>query len=97
LFGYFQLRGLRWEGDKAAVRHLMAHDPAYMDLLTRFLGAQDREHKCALYQQLAVRTVAPVGSLWKEGETAITFEREPVTLQMVDAALGLWENLLEQE
>jgi len=97
VFGYFQLRGLRWEGDKAAVHHLMTHDPAYLDLLTRFLDEPNRGKKCALYERLAALTVAPAGSLWKEGETAITFGGEQVTPDMVEAALCFWQGLLGQE
>ncbi len=96
VFGYFQLRGLRWEGDKAAVRHLMARDPTYLDLLTRFLSESTREEKCALYEQLAALTIAPAGSLWKEGGTAMTFEGEPVTPEMVDTAHSFWLGLLGQ-
>ena len=97
VFGCFQLRGLRWEGDKAAVRHLTAHDPAYLDLLARFLGHPNREEKHALYEWLAALTVAPIGTLWEEGETAMTFEGEKVTPDMVTAALSFWQGLLGQD
>ncbi|HUT21572.1 MAG TPA: hypothetical protein VM366_20660, partial [Anaerolineae bacterium] len=97
VFGYFQLRGLRWEGDKAAVRHLTAHDPAYLNLLSRFLGEPNREVKCALYERLAALTVAPVGALWEEGETAMTFDGEKGTPDMVGAALSFWQGLLGQD
>ena len=97
VFGYFQLRGLRWEGDKAAVRYLIAHDPAYLDLLARFLGQPNREEKHALYERLAALTVAPVGALWEEGETAMTFDGEKGTPDMVGAALSFWQGLLGQD
>jgi hypothetical protein len=97
VFGYFQLRGLRWEGDKAAVRYLTAQDRTYMDLLTQFLSESDSKHRFALYERLAALTVAPVGALWDRGETAMTFEREPVTPEMVEAGLNLWHSLLEPD
>ena len=97
VFGYFELRALRWEGDKAAIRHLMAHDPGYLELLTRFLHEQNREGKGKLYEQLAALTVAPFGALWKPGDTAITFDGEPITPEMVEAGLGFWQGLLQQE
>lgn len=94
VFGYFELRGLRWEGDKAAVRHLMAHDPGYLGLLTRFLDEPDRGKKRELYERLAALTVAPIGELWQEGDTAMTFEGEPTTPDMVEVGLSFWQSLM---
>jgi predicted nucleotidyltransferase len=96
VFGYFRLRGLRWEGDKAAIRYLMIQDPGYLALLTRFLDASDRRKKQELYERLAALTTAPIGELWQEGDTAMTFDGEPITPGMVEAGLGFWQDLLGQ-
>ena len=95
LFGYFRVRELRWEGDKAAVRYLRAYDPAYLDLLMQFIGATDRTHKLRLYETLAALATAPAGGLWPEAATAMMFEPgtdvEPDT---VEQALAFWDGLL---
>ena len=43
LFNYFHIRNIAWEGEKAAVRYLMAHDPAYLELLRAFIREGERE------------------------------------------------------
>jgi predicted nucleotidyltransferase len=94
VFGYFQLRGLRWEGDKAAVCHLMSHDPGYLALLTRFLNEPDRGKKRELYERLAALTVVPIGELWQEGDMAMTFGGESTAPNMVEVGLSFWQSLM---
>ncbi len=70
LTGYFGIRGLRWQGEKAAVRYLREHDPAFLALFQQALSEPDRHAKFALYEQLCGRATAPVGGLWTHGATS---------------------------
>ena len=94
---YFRMRRLPWEGEKGAVRYLAAHDPAYLELFHRCLAEQDRARKVSLYEQLADLTLAPVGGLWPEGDTALQFDlaaSDPLDAPTISAALTFWEELL---
>ena len=68
--GYFATRGLPWQGEKAAVRYLREHDPAFLTLFQQALSETDRQAKLALYEQLCGRATAPVGGLWPHGATS---------------------------
>lgn len=94
VFSYFRVRQLRWEGDKAAIRYLQTHDPAYWALLQRFLYAGERQHKFQLYEQLAAHTLAPVGGVWSEEITALWFDPPPTASTMVEHGLDFWQQLL---
>jgi hypothetical protein len=82
-FGYFSLRRLAWAGDKAAVRHLQLHDPAFLAAFERFIGESDPAAKFARYEDAARLAAAPLGDLWPADATVI----EPL-----DQA-GLWDAL----
>ena len=84
LFGYFTIRKLRWEGDKAAVRYVTAHDPSFWDLFRQFVAATNRDLKFELYEQAAALATAPQGGLWTVGATAMEADR----------TRDLWEQLL---
>ena len=68
--GYFATRGLRWQGEKAAVRHLRDHDPAFLALFQQALSETDRHAKFDLYERLCQQAAAPVGGLWPDGTTS---------------------------
>lgn len=70
VFGFFAVRRIVWEGDKAAVRHLSQRDPAYWALLTQFLAEPDLPRKLALYERLAAQATEPAGGLWASDATA---------------------------
>lgn len=93
-FGYFRVRGLRWEGDKAAIRHVAAHDPAYLDLFMRFAGETNHERKFQLYERLAALATAPLGGLWPDHATALQLEPGTMRPDLIDAALRFWEELV---
>ena len=97
LFGYWEIRNLRWEGDKEAVRYLEAHDPHYLALFQRYLREADPGRKLALYEQLAERTTAPLGGLWTEGTIALTFDAQTVSPDMIEAGLRFWEDVLDDD
>ena len=67
--GYFAIRGLRWNGEKAAVSYLREHDLAFLTLFQQTVAEQDRRAKFALYEQLCERATAPAGGLWPDKPT----------------------------
>jgi len=68
--GYFATRGLRWQGEKAAVRYLREHDPEFLALFQQAHSENDRRAKFDLYEQLCQQATAPVGGLWPDGATS---------------------------
>jgi predicted nucleotidyltransferase len=93
-FSYFSIRKLRWEGEKAAVRYLMANDPAYLVLFQKFIAEADRARKFQLYEKLAALTIAPVGALWDPDVSVMTFEGD-VGLESIAEATDFWDDLIE--
>jgi hypothetical protein len=97
---YFTVRRLSWRGEKAAVRYWAEHDPAFLGVLRRCLAAHDRQLKAVLYQELAQRTLAPVGGLPKSEEPLIAIgvgwgagaEAEPSGT--ISEALRFWQQLI---
>ncbi len=92
--GYFDLRRLPWEGEKAAIQYLAANDPEYLGLFQRCLAETDRVQSVQLYEQLAALSTAPVGGLWPDGATAVQFKPD-ASLQpgMLEAAFQFWQSL----
>lgn len=89
-----EIRKLRWQGEKAAVRYLSANDPDYLALLQQFLAAGERKTKFALYEQLVTLVAAPGGGLWLPGATAIEFKSDGFGPTTAAEALNFWEHLL---
>ena len=78
LTGYFAIRRVRWEGEKAAVRYLREHDPVFLELFRQCLAEQDRPAKFTLYEQLCQEATAPAGGLWANQPTSAHL-RDPGT------------------
>jgi len=96
--GYFTVRGLLWEGEKAALRSLKEYDPNYHACLSGFFAASDRRERFRLYAELARRSLAPMGVDWPTEETAFTFDSAamPDTQPRDDVlrnAIEWWEDL----
>ena len=62
--GYFMVRGLRWEGEKAAVRVLEKRDPDFLDLFKRCCATTGTRRRFDQYEKLCEMTIAPAGDLW---------------------------------
>jgi hypothetical protein len=95
LYGYWETRGLRWEGEKAAVRHLEAHDPAYLAAYLDFVRETEPERKLAVYEDLAAETLAPLGDPWPAGTTALALDESPVSLERLQAGHRWWQSLFK--
>ena len=78
LTGYFAIRRMQWEGEKAAIRYLREHDPAFLELFRQCLAEQDRRAKFALHEQLCQQATAPAGGLWASKPTSAHL-RDPRT------------------
>jgi hypothetical protein len=93
---YFRVRRLPWEGEKGAVRYLEVHDAHFLALFRRCLAETDRVHRAALYEQLAVLVLAPIGGLWGEPVTAIQLDMgsdAALTPEVLQDALAFWQEL----
>jgi predicted nucleotidyltransferase len=97
LFSYFRIRNLLWEGDKAAIRYLMAHDPSYFDLLRQFLRESDPHRKFAIYERIAAATLAPISKLWDGEPTVLWNDLLPASWEMVEQSLAFWDALLRSD
>jgi hypothetical protein len=91
---YFNARGIPYSGEKAMIRYLQAHDPAYLDLLQRCIGATERREKVALYEQLATHALSPLGGLWSEGSTAVQLDPPSADQDVLTTALRFCDGLL---
>lgn len=96
--GYFTVRGLLWEGEKAALRYLKEHDPGYRACLAAFFAAGERGERFRLYAELARRSLEPLGADWADGETAFAFDREAIPNgraagELIGQALRWWGDL----
>ena len=93
--GYFTLRGLLWEGEKAAIRFFQKHDPDYLAAFLRCIQANDRVERFRHYADLAGRTLEPASGVWGNSQTAFAFDgdgQDPVVA--VEVARRLWSGLV---
>jgi len=92
---YFHLRGLPWQGSKAAMRWLEQHDPAYLTLFHSLLDASNRADKLIIYEQLVPLTLAPIGQVWTHEQSAVNFMPDSAFEPgMIERGLDFWESLL---
>lgn len=100
VFHYFPVRHLPWRGEKTAVRYWQEHDPDYLALLNPYLAEGDRRRKAKLYEDLARRTLAPVGGLWDQGMTTVAMgaawgaDPVPISGDASDATYHFWQELV---
>jgi hypothetical protein len=93
--GYFAVRGLIWDGEKAAVRYLRAHDAAFLNQFRACLGATDRQDRFRQYERLAQHALAPLGPLWDAATTV--FDSDTGADAALVQARQLWWRLLHSE
>jgi hypothetical protein len=84
-FGYFSLRKLAWDGDKAAVTYLRQHDPQFLSAYQAFIqSTADPKVKFGAYEKAASLAAVPFGGLWARD----------ITVMNVESSQGLWHRLL---
>jgi predicted nucleotidyltransferase len=69
-WGYFTIRKLAWDGDKAAVGYLQQNDPVFLDRYLDFITAAAPDEKLLRYEQAAAIAAAPLGGIWPANITA---------------------------
>ena len=91
---YFFVRGQPWPGEKAAIRQWKSNDPDYYDLFQKCLYETNRSKKVKYYEQLAMETMKPIGTLWHLGETRFRMQSErEMTTENLKAADRFWKSL----
>ena len=92
---YFAVRGLPYQGEKAAIRHWKAHDEEYYRLFKKCLEERDRNHRVEFYGRLAEATMEPVGPLWQFGHTGFGISPESkMTSKHLAMASEFWASLI---
>jgi hypothetical protein len=69
---YFTVRGLRWRGEKPAIRYWEVNDPGFLQELRGYFGETSRRERVDRYVSLARLALAPLAPPWGIGETAIS-------------------------
>jgi hypothetical protein len=82
-FGYFTVRAIAWDGDKSAVRYLMAHDPVFLQTFEAFISAVEPAQKLSLYRQATRLAAAPLGGVWPESITVMNIAGTLLDWQML--------------
>lgn len=88
---YFQMRGIIWEGEKAALRYFQAHDKDFFEGLLEALSASTTAHRLAAYEHLL--DIA-VGNVWGGDISAVYLREVAHTPENLDRALMFWEQLV---
>lgn len=73
--GYFALRGVPWEGEKRALKHLQQSDPTFLELITSWLNETDLKQRMEIYSEVAAIVLEPAGGIWPDNRV---FEYERV-------------------
>lgn len=84
-FGYFTMRKMVWDGDKAAVRYLQQNDPDFLETYQQLINTTSLEDKLLLYEQAAVIASVPFGGVWQRN---ITVTNETQSFQIWRELLG---------
>jgi len=87
---YFPLRGLHWEGEKAALRYWRTRDPAFAEAMDAYLAADGLEARMTRYRLLVDLTLVPVGGAWGPDH------RIPAQPLPHFGADDIWEHCLSQ-
>jgi hypothetical protein len=90
---YFDVRGLPWDGEKAALRYWMEHDVPYFQTVQRCLGAANQQERLVAYRELVQHTIQPIGPILRLGETAVALARAENEWADVEAILRYWNSL----
>jgi hypothetical protein len=70
-FGYFKMRKMVWEGDKATLTYLQLNDTDFLDAYQKFITSIPLEQKILLYEQAAILAAAPFGGVWPSNITVM--------------------------
>ena len=94
LIGYARARDMPWRGEKELLRHVHSADPAFFNLVQRFVGTTDRDRKVELYAQAAALALEPVGGLWPADATALNIAGTGDPAADTQTGLAFWHQLI---
>jgi len=92
---YFDIRGIAWEGEKAAIRYWAEHDTDYFQTVKKCIEIRNRNERHAAYRELVERTLEPVGKVFNKGETAVILANSTNGIEDVKKTLQYWSSLFE--
>ena len=96
MLDYFFVRGQPWPGEKAAIRQWKSSDPDYYNLFNKCLYETDRNNRVQYYEQLAIKTMEPIGTLWHTGETHFRMKCDTeMNQENLKTADQFWKSLLD--
>jgi predicted nucleotidyltransferase len=93
---YFDVRGIPWEGEKAAIRYWSEQDPGYLQILRQCLEISSREERLDAYSKLVAHTLEPIGKVFDKGETAVILTDPAQHESPVQAVLQFWNALFRE-
>jgi len=91
---YFELRGLAWEGEKAALRFWQQSDMKCYELVRELIKGIDLESRIAAFEKLSTHVLDGYGKPIREGQTAVMLATG-VDEAGVEAILDYWDGLFE--
>jgi hypothetical protein len=90
---YFDIRGIAWEGEKAAIRYWAEHDQDYLFTVEHCLDVCDRKERLVRYRKLVEQTLEPIGTVFTRGETAVLLANSADSSVKIRQALHYWNSL----
>jgi hypothetical protein len=91
---YFELRGIPWQGEKAAVRYWTEHDSDYLATVQNTLASSERTARLDAYRALVRKTLEPIAAPFQKGDTAVLLAQPQDTIENVERMLDYWDALL---
>ena len=94
LIHYFTVRGMRWRGDKEALRYWRTHEPALLHEWQAGLREPDLGRQVARYEAMHDRVYAPLGGLAPGDLDLVQSADHLAGDDAPDRALQAWSELL---
>jgi predicted nucleotidyltransferase len=91
--GYFDIRRIKWEGEKAAIRFWTEHDQDYLKAVSRCMEVKSRAESLMAYRALVELTLDPIGVPFKQGVTGVILAGENRS-EDLQAVLRHWLKVL---
>ncbi|MFH0937135.1 MAG: nucleotidyltransferase domain-containing protein [Candidatus Daviesbacteria bacterium] len=91
---YFNVRKLRWSGEKQAIKYLEQNDHEFLELFEGYQTATELKDKMELYQQIAELALDPAGGLWKREVVSVITDGN-FSEESIRKSLEYWNNLLK--
>ena len=73
---YFEIKGLRYRGEKHGVAYLRKNEPELYGAFKRFYASMDLAEQTRLARSIQEAVLAPLGGLWQDGELLVFGDHE---------------------